>query len=121
MARILLADDDSDLCSFLRDELVDLGHLVTVHRNGADAVLAATEQSFDLAILDMLMPGLDGVQASQVLRKIAPRMPIIGLTGFVGRGYMAQLSNLGITCLSKPISIDALRSEIDEVLAGHSH
>ena len=116
MAKLLVADDDSDLCAFLREELTDAGYQVITVKNGADAVVAAAEQSFDLAILDMLMPGLDGIQTIKVLRKIVPELAIIGLTGYVGRGYMAQTSVYGVVCLSKPVDIATLLKEISELL-----
>lgn len=93
MPNILIAEDETDLREFLRDELTEAGFTVTAVSNGADAVVAATERSIDLFLLDMLMPGLDGIQTIKVLRKIMPQVPIIGLTGYVGRGYMVEASN----------------------------
>ena len=58
-----------------------------------------------------------GVQLIRVLRKVTPGVPILGLTGHVGRGYMAQASSHGVTCLSKPIPIDDLLTDIRDVLA----
>lgn len=117
MPKILIAEDEKDLRDFLQDELSDAGFAVTAVANGADAVIAAVEERFDLALLDMLMPGMDGLQAIRVLRKVAPGMPILGLTGHVGRGYMAQAAALGVTCLSKPVAIVELIREIKELLA----
>lgn len=117
MKKILLAEDDHDLRSFMRDELSEAGFGVTAVANGAEAVVTAAENSFDFILLDMFMPGLDGLQAIKVLRKIAPGTPILGLTGYVGRGYMSQAAALGVTCLSKPIAIADLLNEINELLA----
>ncbi len=117
MSRILIADDQSDLLDMLRDDLVDAGFWVTVVNNGADAVVTAAEEPFDLFLLDMYMPGLNGIQAIKVLRKISPNTPIIGLTGYLGRGYMAEAAALGVTCLSKPIAIEELLTEINDTLA----
>lgn len=116
MPNILIAEDEPDLRDFLREELVEAGFTVTAVNNGADAVVAATENQVDLFLLDMLMPGLDGIQTIKVLRKIMPRTPIIGLTGYVGRGYMAEAANYNVTCLSKPINIDDLVAEIKREL-----
>ena len=116
MPNILIAEDEPDLRDFLREELVEAGFAVTAVSNGADAVVAATENKVDLFLLDMLMPGLDGIQTIKVLRKIMPRTPIIGLTGYVGRGYMAEAANYNVTCLSKPINIDDLVAEIKREL-----
>ena len=116
MPKILIAEDEADLRDFLRDELTEAGFTVTAVANGADAIVAAAEGSFDLFLLDMFMPGLDGVQTTRVLRKIVPDVPILGLTGYLGRGYMAQVAHFGVICLSKPISTADLIQEISETL-----
>lgn len=117
MCRILIAEDQSDLLEMLRDDLTDAGFRVKTVDNGADAVVIAAEERFDLILLDMYMPGLSGIQAIKVLRKLAPRTPIIGLTGYLGRGYMAEAAALGVTCLSKPVALGDLLQEINETLA----
>jgi two-component system copper resistance phosphate regulon response regulator CusR len=116
MPKLLIADDDPDLCEFLREELTHLGYTVTAVRSGADAIVSAVENVYDLIVLDMLMPGMDGIQVIRVLRKVVPQIPIVGLTGYVGRGYMAQASSFGVTCLNKPVQITELQKEIDEML-----
>jgi two-component system phosphate regulon response regulator OmpR len=119
--KILVADDDNDLRALLCDALTDYGFKVTVVANGADAVVAAVDEHFDLYLLDMMMPGLDGIQTTRVLRKVTPTVPILGLTGHLGRGFMAQASAYGVTCVAKPIRMDALITEINEQLDGLGH
>lgn len=114
MLKILLADDNPDLRAFLRDELSEQHFTVTAVSNGAEAVVAAADDKYDLYLLDMLMPGLSGIQTIHVLRKLTPSVPILGLTGHVGQGYMSQASAYGVICLSKPIHIEELIREIDE-------
>ncbi|MBI4630679.1 MAG: response regulator [Chloroflexi bacterium] len=114
--KILLAEDERDVRQFLRVALAEHHFDVTAVDNGAEAVVAATEQAFDLYLLDMMMPGLDGVQTIRVLRKVTPQVPIIGLTGYVGQGFMAQSLEFGVTCLNKPIEIVALVKEINETM-----
>jgi CheY-like chemotaxis protein len=92
------------------------GFAVTAVPTGADAVVAAVEGHFDGCLLDMYMPGLDGMQTIRVLRRVMPQLPILGLTGYVGHGYMAQAAALGITCLNKPIEVGVLLKEIREML-----
>ncbi|HEY9078402.1 MAG TPA: response regulator [Anaerolineaceae bacterium] len=116
MTRMLLADDDADLLEFLKEELIRAGFQVTSVTNGADAIIAAVEQNFDLILLDMMMPGLDGIKVIRVLQKVIPNVPIIGLTGYVGRGYMSQAMSLGVTILTKPIAIPDLLQEVNQVL-----
>ena len=120
MPRILIAEDDPDVRSFLEDELTNAGFTITAVDNGADAVVAAVEQSYDLYLLDMLMPGLDGIQTIRVLKKVTPDVPIIGLTGYVGLGYMAQAAAYGVICLAKPVVISDLIREINDAIASRT-
>jgi CheY-like chemotaxis protein len=116
MTKLLIADDDADMRDFLRDELINAGFSVSTVSNGADAIVKVTEQPFDLILLDMLMPGLDGIQVIKVMKKIAPQIPIIGLTGYVGRGYMSQAMDLDVITLTKPIVVSGLIEEINSTL-----
>ena len=116
MPKILIAEDDADVRLFLQEELADAGFTVTGVGDGADAVVVAVEESFDLYLLDMLMPGLDGIQTIRVLKKVTPDVPIIGLTGYVGLGYMAQASAYGVICLPKPVVMADLIREINEAI-----
>jgi CheY-like chemotaxis protein len=116
MTKLLIVDDDTSLLSFLSEGLMNAGFEVKMLDNGADAIVMAIEEPFDLILLDMLMPGLDGVQVVKVLRKIIPHVPIIGLTGYVGIGYMAQATQLGVKILTKPIVFAELIKEINQAL-----
>ncbi len=117
MQKILLADDERDVRSLLQSELEQAGYKVTAVATGAEAVIAAADGGYDLYLLDMMMPGMNGVQTIQVLRKITPKVPILGLTGYTGQGYMAQASAYNVTCLAKPIDINDLLGEIKLKLA----
>ncbi|MBI9047233.1 MAG: response regulator [Anaerolineaceae bacterium] len=114
MTRILIVDDDTNLLNFLEEELIDAGFEVSTLDNGADAIVSAAENQFDLILLDMLMPGLDGIQVVRVLKKVSPGIPIIGLTGYVGRGYMSQAMSLGVSIMTKPVEISFLVEEINK-------
>ena len=116
MYKILLADDDADLRAVLREEFSAQHFQVTAVSNGAEAVIAAVDDVYDLYLLDMLMPGLNGIQTIHLLRKLTPTVPILGLTGHVGQGYMSQASSYGVICLSKPIQIDELIREVNEAV-----
>lgn len=113
MFRIILAEDDPDLRHYLSDELRNNDFVVTAVDNGADAVVAVAEGSFDLALLDMMMPGLNGVQTIRVLKRIMPELPIVALTGYVGRGFMAEAMAYGVQCFAKPVDMQDLVTEIN--------
>ena len=116
MSKLLVVDDDNNLLKYLSDGLSKAGFDVKTLDNGADAIVLAIEESFDLILLDMLMPGLNGIQVAKVLRKITPKIPIIGLTGYIGKGYINQASALGVKILTKPVVFKELINEINQAL-----
>ncbi len=116
MIKVLVADDDVELLNVLKTELSEQNMQVTAVKNGIEALIAAAEQDFDVVILDMHMPHVDGLQAIIVLRKLLPKAGIIGLTGNLGQGYMASGIKYGVSVLSKPISLERLINEVNEAL-----
>jgi len=116
-AHILVVDDDPVNRVLLDAVLSPEGYRVTEADSGEKALARLAEGGVDLVLLDMMMPGMNGVQTIQVLRKITPKIPILGLTGYTGQGYMAQASAYNVTCLAKPIDINDLLNEIKLKLA----
>ena len=120
MKNLLIVDDDPDLSEFLKEELARIGYQVTAVRCGNDAVIATQQQHFDLLILDMLMSGMDGIQVIKSVRLLKPGLPILGLTGYLGRGYLTQAERLGVKCLAKPVIISDLVDEIQSLLTNNA-
>src|SRR4029079_7966021 len=77
--RILVADDDRNIADLVRMYLAKAGYEVTIARDGDETQKLLKEQSFDLAILDIMMPGPDGLQIIRNLRKRS-EMPVIFLS-----------------------------------------
>ncbi|MEO7635628.1 MAG: response regulator transcription factor [Sphingomicrobium sp.] len=78
--RILIAEDDRDTAGFIQQGLGELGHNVVVAGNGIDALHLLLVEEFDIAILDRMLPGLDGVSALQRLRAGGVETPVLMLT-----------------------------------------
>jgi DNA-binding response OmpR family regulator len=82
MLEILVVDDEKDICWALEKGLVDEGvHITQVHR-GEDAIEAVRGRSFDAAIIDVKLPGKSGIEVSRVIRELAPRLPIVMISGY---------------------------------------
>ncbi|MDE0939187.1 MAG: response regulator, partial [Pirellulales bacterium] len=79
--KILFADDEQSLQELMRTELPRMGHEVTVCADGIEAVEALSRQSFDCLLVDLNMPGLNGIEVIEQARKIAPNTDSIVLTG----------------------------------------
>lgn len=82
MARILAVDDMPLHLDYLQEELTHLGHEVITAGDGQEALRAISEQEPDIVLLDLSMPGMDGLQVLQVLRKkeAYASLPVIMLT-----------------------------------------
>ena len=68
MARILVVEDEPDIADFVRRGLVEAGHVVDVAQDGEDALACLAATSFDLVILDVLLPGHDGFAVCRMIR-----------------------------------------------------
>ncbi|PJG56128.1 ATPase [Bradyrhizobium forestalis] len=115
--RVLLVDDDPVNCEVGEAILKRLGHRATVARNGTSAVELARDQAFDVILMDLHMPDMDGVEAASRIAKLGlPKMPrIIAVTADVSRSARERLAGAGIAkVVSKPILINALREAIED-------
>ncbi len=79
--RLLIADDEEDLVTFLSHRLRKRGLEVTMALSGAEAVSAGTEIKFDVAIVDLKMPDMDGITVIEQLKNLQPFIEVIMLTG----------------------------------------
>ena len=82
--RLLIADDEEDLVTFLAHRLRKRGIDVTMALSGAEAVSAATELTFDVAVVDLKMPDMDGIQVIEQLKSMQPHIEVLMLTGHGG-------------------------------------
>jgi CheY-like chemotaxis protein len=104
--RILLVDDDPAARKLYRANLAAGGHQVQEAGTGIEAVEAverATPEAFDVVLMDLNMPGLDGWMAMSLIRARRPRLPVIILTATTGADLKERARNAGAAdFLSKP-------------------
>ncbi|MCS6852749.1 MAG: sigma-54 dependent transcriptional regulator [Gemmataceae bacterium] len=111
--RILFADDEKALQELMRAELPRLGHEVTVCPDGKSAIKALEKGSFDAAILDLRMPGLNGIEVLEQLKQIAPDTEAIVLTGHGSMETAIEAMRLGaFDYVTKPCKL----AEIEAIL-----
>ena len=79
--RVLLIDDEETLIEYLSKRLLREGFTVKATFSGEEALEAASEEEFDVAVVDLKMPGMDGVEAQKGLKKIQKFLQCIVLTG----------------------------------------
>lgn len=80
LARVLIVEDEPSLALTLRDRLVASGYAVETCRDGESALAHAESSPFDLAILDIMLPGMDGLDVCRELRRRSIDVPILMLT-----------------------------------------
>lgn len=80
--RVLLVDDDLELLRFLQAELADRSYEVVAARSGDEALDLAQRGSFDVALLDVRMPGPSGLDVCRALASSCPDLPVVLMTGF---------------------------------------
>ncbi len=79
--RVLLVDDEATLLEYLSKRLLRQGHTVKATFSGEEAIEVAKQEHFDVAVVDLKMPGIDGVETQARLREIQPFLQCIVLTG----------------------------------------
>ena len=119
MAQVLIVDDEADLVWGVRYALLDEGYDVAAAYNGGDALALAREQRPDVIVLDIIMPGLDGIELCHELRRDAGlgSIPILFLST---RGAVADrirgLDEGGDDYLGKPFDLAELKARIRALL-----
>jgi CheY-like chemotaxis protein len=115
---ILIVDDDPQVRRFCGTALEVPGYRVQEASNGKEALAAVEKTSFDLIVLDLCMPDMDGFEFLKAVRVKFPELKIITMSGFMGGTLLPAAKRLGGTAtLVKPFSPDALLSVVSELLA----
>jgi two-component system, NtrC family, response regulator HydG len=114
--RILVVDDDVDNAQSL-GELFELeGHVPLVVHSGEDAIKAYMHESFDLAFMDVMMPGLNGVESFLQIRSMRPEAKVFMMTGYSVEELLQQAIAQGaMGVLSKPMDVRSLLNMVGEV------
>ena len=112
MARILVVDDDVLVRLAVKSMLEHVGHAVVLAECGHDGAAAIEAFAFDLAIVDVFMPGMNGLDTIRLFRQSAPNLPIIVISGYAFRhaggpapDFFRMAVDLGAAaCLHKPFT-----------------
>ena len=120
MPHILIVDDDSATRRMLRRTLERAGHTVSESEDGNSALRALQSAAADVVITDVIMPGMEGIETIQTLRKRYPTVKIIAMSGGGHIGpddYLSVAEAFGAARIfKKPFDTDDLLAAIEEVL-----
>ncbi|HEV7922225.1 MAG TPA: sigma-54 dependent transcriptional regulator [Thermoanaerobaculia bacterium] len=117
MAKILIIDDEPSIRTTLAGILEDEGHRTVVCESGEEALAQFTREEFDLALLDLWLPGIDGLSVLERIRGAAPP-PVIVISGHGNIDTAVRATRLGAyDFLEKPLSLERVLLTVNHALA----
>jgi DNA-binding NtrC family response regulator len=121
MARILMVDDEIGIRGAIQRALQRAGHEIMLAVDGLEAARAIREVGADLALIDIHMPNMDGMELLITFQAIAPTMPVVVMSGGDRNrrmGLLADATSMGATgILTKPFTLGELRDVVTRALA----
>lgn len=116
---VLIVDDEQVVCDFLHDELSELGYLCTTALSGDDALAELLAHDFDVALLDIRLPGVSGMKVLAEMRSNRPNTPAIMITAVNDVNTAVEAIKLGASdYIVKPFGIDRVCTSIHKALVG---
>ncbi len=117
MVKILLLEDEQMLSEAIHEYLLSLGHSVTLFFDGSEALAALKNETFDLLVLDINVPGIDGLDLLEQLHELKIRPPSIYISALVDIEGISRAYDLGCyDYLKKPFHLKELALRIDKVM-----
>lgn len=126
MPRVLVIDDQAYVRAAICAALKACGFYVVAVENGRLGLSALNESDFDLVIVDIYMPEMDGMQLIKALRQFSPNLPVIAMSGAIfassGRTMLDVFSTAphlaSVTCLKKPFRPKELLDAVQNAISG---
>ena len=117
MHRILVVDDEQNLTLLLESILESKGYEVETANSGLEAIEKAQKKTFDICLLDIRMPGMNGVEVFLKIKEISPLTRVIMMTAYAVEDLIEIALNEGAyTCVHKPFDIDDILRLVEEAL-----
>jgi DNA-binding NtrC family response regulator len=116
--RILIVDDDENITTVFQVNLESNGYEVETAKNGVEALEKTRRMFFNLALIDIKLPDMEGTDLIELLREVAPKMRMIIVTGFPSLQNAINAVNKGAdSYLLKPVDMEQLLKTIEEQLS----
>jgi DNA-binding response OmpR family regulator len=116
-ARVLIVDDEPDTCENLSDILTDIGYRVDKAHDGFAALKLVEENPYDIAILDLRMPGMDGLELYRRIRQVSAETVAIVVTAYTSSDTAKSVLTTGAwKILPKPVNLDKLLGFVAQAL-----
>lgn len=116
--RILVVDDDESILKVFEYGLQDAGYKTVAVTSGFEAIEKVKKEKFDLVFLDVRMPRMNGVETFKMLRKVAPELKAVMMTGYRVDALLKEAFEMGAhACIYKPFEMDEIVSIIQKIFA----
>jgi DNA-binding NtrC family response regulator len=113
--RLLIVDDEEGFVNVLGNRLSRRGIEVTKAYSGSEAIQAVRGKDFDVALLDLKMEDMDGIEVLKIFKKMVPEMAVIMLTGHGSEKAVAEgIQSGALDYLMKPCALEDLLAKIEE-------
>ncbi len=117
--RLLLVDDEEDFVSTLAQRLQIRGYEAAIASDGEEALNMIGHHTYDVLVLDLMLPGMSGLEVLQAVKRQVPDLPVIMLTGQGStREGMEGMRSGAFDYMMKPVDLDELKEKIDEAVDG---
>lgn len=114
--KILIVEDEQKLAGFIRQGLQQAGYLVQLCHNGSEALNKAASETFDLILLDLMLPGMTGIEVLKNLRAFKISSPVIIVSALSGTSQIVESLDLGaVDYIKKPFEWEELLARICSV------
>ncbi|QDQ01248.1 response regulator [Lysinibacillus fusiformis] len=119
MKRLLIVDDQQGIRLLLNEVLKKEGYITYLAANGVEALRYAEEEAIDCVLLDMKIPGMDGIEILKHLKEKWPQIPVFMMTAYGELNVVQEALELGaIRYFTKPFDIFEVRDEVNKTLKG---
>lgn len=115
MYKILIVDDEEEICAFLAEFFRDCEYDVYTAFNGRDALLSVEREKPHVVLLDITMPGIDGLSVLRTIKERNPGIRVIMVTAVETEDKMTEAFKLGAdNYITKPLSLEYLEQDVRE-------
>ena len=116
-ARILVVDDDESVRKVLKTILEEEGHVVDTAQNGKEAIKKSNAKFYNLALMDIRLPNMEGTKLLTAMKETTPKMVKIIITGYPSLENAIEAVNKGADAyILKPFNMDKVLKEVREYL-----
>jgi DNA-binding response OmpR family regulator len=117
--KILIVDDEPEICKTVTEFLFDAGYAASYALNGPDGLAMIKKDLPSLVLLDIGMPGMDGIEVMRLIHEQHPSLPVVVLTGNKDTDTVKKMMGLGAAeYLTKPIHLETLLTQFVRDMIG---